>query len=51
VQPAAGIPQITLRKGGDIVIVNNMETPLDRFALMRFEDLGEVFEELAALLQ
>jgi NAD-dependent deacetylase len=51
VQPAAGIPRITIRNGGDIIIVNNMETSLDRFALMRFEDLGEVFEELAALLQ
>jgi NAD-dependent deacetylase len=51
VHPAAGIPQITLRNGGDLVIVNNMETPLDRSAIMRFEDLGEVFEELAALLK
>jgi NAD-dependent deacetylase len=51
VYPAAAIPQITLRHGGDLVIVNNMETPLDSRTVMRFEDLGEVFEELAVLLQ
>jgi NAD-dependent deacetylase len=51
VHPAAAIPRISLRNGGDLVIVNNMETPLDRNAVMRFEDLGEVFEELAVLLQ
>ncbi|MDR2535681.1 MAG: NAD-dependent deacetylase [Treponema sp.] len=51
VYPAAGLPQTTLRRGGDIVIVNNMDTPLDRQAVMRFEDLGEVFEGLRALLK
>jgi NAD-dependent deacetylase len=50
VYPAAAIPRITQRKGGDVVIVNNMETPMDRYALMKFEDLGEVFEELSLLL-
>jgi NAD-dependent deacetylase len=50
VYPAAAIPHITLRHGGDLVIVNNMATPLDRNTVMRFEDLGEVFEELAVLL-
>jgi NAD-dependent deacetylase len=51
VHPAAAIPRISLRNGGDLVIVNNMETPLDSSAVMRFEDLGEVFEELAVLLR
>jgi len=46
VHPAAGLPNYTLRAGGDIVIVNDMPTPLDRNALMRFDDLGSVFEEL-----
>jgi NAD-dependent deacetylase len=50
VYPAAAIPQITLRNRGDLVIVNNMPTPLDSNTVMRFEDLGEVFEELAVLL-
>ncbi|MDR2144514.1 MAG: NAD-dependent deacetylase [Treponema sp.] len=42
--PAAGLPQLTLRGGGKIVIVNEMETPLDRYAAMRFSDLAVVFE-------
>ncbi|AEF83585.1 NAD-dependent deacetylase [Treponema primitia ZAS-2] len=48
--PAAGLPQVTLRSGGKLVIVNNMETPMDSHAVLKFEDLGEVFEVLAALL-
>jgi NAD-dependent deacetylase len=50
VYPAASLPEYTLRNGGEIVIVNNMETPLDRRAVLRFDDLGEVFEELMVLL-
>ncbi|MDR2519205.1 MAG: NAD-dependent deacetylase [Spirochaetaceae bacterium] len=50
VYPANGLPESTLRRGGQIVIVNNMETPLDHQAAMRFEDLGEVFEGLQRLL-
>jgi NAD-dependent deacetylase len=50
VNPAASLPLHTLRRGGRIVIVNNMPTPLDSRAFMRFEDLGEVFEGLAGLL-
>jgi NAD-dependent deacetylase len=50
VYPAAAIPQITLRSGGRIVIVNDMETSLDRHAALRFQDLGEVFEGLAEIL-
>lgn len=49
VYPAAGLPQITLRCGGEIVIVNNMQTYLDKYAAMRFTDLEEVFTELADL--
>jgi NAD-dependent deacetylase len=48
--PAAGLPHLTLRNGGKVVIVNEMETPLDREAVLRFTDLKAVFEELAALL-
>jgi NAD-dependent deacetylase len=43
VYPAAAIPEITLRAGGKIVIVNNMPTPLDRAAEMTFDDLQTVF--------
>jgi NAD-dependent deacetylase len=48
--PAAGLPHLTLRNGGKIVICNDMETPLDREAVLRFTDLETVFEGLAALL-
>ena len=44
--PAAGMPEYTLRNGGKVVIVNNMPTPLDGRALLHFDDLGSVFEEL-----
>jgi NAD-dependent deacetylase len=51
VHPAAGIPQITIRNGGEIVIVNDMETPLDRYSRLRFDDLGGVFTGLHELLE
>jgi NAD-dependent deacetylase len=47
VHPAAALPEVTLRAGGQIVIVNNMATPLDRYAVLKFEDLETVFEGLA----
>jgi NAD-dependent deacetylase len=50
VYPAAGLPQYTVRNGGKIVIVNNMPTPLDNQAVLRFDDLGEVFEDLKECL-
>jgi NAD-dependent deacetylase len=43
VYPAAAVPEITLRSGGRIVIVNNMPTPLDRAAALTFDDLETVF--------
>ena len=49
--PAAGMPQYTLRGGGKIVIVNNMPTPLVGRALLHFDDLGSVFEELQTCLK
>jgi NAD-dependent deacetylase len=50
VYPAAAVPEITLRSGGRIVIVNDMETPMDRHAEMKFSDLGEIFEQLSLCL-
>jgi len=50
VYPAASIPQYTLMNGGEIVIVNEMPTPLDSRAALRFGDLGEVFEGLKGIL-
>ena len=46
VYPAAGMPEYVLRSGGEIIIVNNMPTSLDSKALLHFDDLGAVFEEL-----
>ena len=46
--PAAGFPQITLRNGGKIVIVNNMETPLDPYAVLCFNELEPVFSALSS---
>ncbi|MDR2247471.1 MAG: NAD-dependent deacetylase [Treponema sp.] len=48
--PAAGLPQAVIRSGGKLVIVNNMETPLDRFAALKFADLETVFQGLDARL-
>jgi NAD-dependent deacetylase len=48
--PAAGLPQHTLRHGGRIVIVNNMPTPLDNQAFLKFDDLEKTFEGLKEYL-
>jgi NAD-dependent deacetylase len=48
VNPAASIPLYTLDNGGRLVIINDMETPLDRYAVLRYHDLKETFDWLAA---
>ncbi|MDR1929831.1 MAG: NAD-dependent deacetylase [Treponema sp.] len=50
VYPAAGLPRLTLQGGGKIVIVNDMETPMDRYAVLRYNDLETVFEEIKDLM-
>ncbi|GMO26665.1 MAG: NAD-dependent protein deacylase [Termitinemataceae bacterium] len=50
VHPAAGLPQTTLHHGGEIIIVNNMPTPLDSYAALKFDDLATVFEGINELL-
>ena len=50
VYPAAAMPEYTLRHGGEIVIVNNMPTPLDSYASLHFDDLLEVFEGLTKIM-
>jgi NAD-dependent deacetylase len=47
VNPAASLPRLVLSHGGELVIVNDMETYLDGYASLRFDDLAEVFDELA----
>jgi len=39
--PAAGLPRLTLQKGGKVFIVNAQPTPLDDYAAGRFDDLAE----------
>lgn len=46
VQPAASLPLYTAQNGGEIVIVNNQQTPLDHLAVLKYESLEEVFEFL-----
>ncbi|HHU36962.1 MAG TPA: NAD-dependent protein deacylase [Treponema sp.] len=50
VQPAASLPGMTLRAGGKIVLVNDMPTPLDEYATLRFSDLQTTFEALEKAL-
>ena len=47
VHPAASLPLYTLHHGGALVIVNNMQTPLDAQATLTYTDLEEVFTFLA----
>lgn len=47
VYPAAGIPEITLQRGGELAIVNRDPTHLDRHAVLTERDLKKTFEELA----
>jgi NAD-dependent deacetylase len=49
VYPVAGLPQLTLGRGGELAIVTKGETPYDGDAALKLE--GEVDEELAALLE
>jgi NAD-dependent deacetylase len=48
VHPVAGLPALTLERGGRLAIVTKGETPYDDEAELRLE--GEVDEELVALL-
>ncbi|MEM3342353.1 MAG: Sir2 family NAD-dependent protein deacetylase [Thermoplasmata archaeon] len=47
VTPAANMPLLSLEKGGQLIIINRSETPLDRWCKVRFfESAGEVLEEI-----
>jgi NAD-dependent deacetylase len=48
VQPAASIPLLTARSGGDLVIVNRDPTPYDHLARARHHDLASLFTRIAA---
>ena len=49
VHPVAGLPQLTLERGGALAIVTKGETPYDRDAELKLE--GEVDGELTALVE
>ncbi len=51
VYPAAALPAYTIRHGGKMVIVNDQPTQFDPYAEMRFDDLGETFEEIKKRLE
>lgn len=46
VHPAASIPPLTVRHGGQLVIVNGQPTPLDRMAVARADDLQKFADEV-----
>ncbi|OGV51588.1 MAG: NAD-dependent deacetylase [Lentisphaerae bacterium GWF2_44_16] len=48
VQPAASIPLHTLDNRGKLIIINDMETPLDRYAELKYENLEKCFSGIAS---
>jgi NAD-dependent deacetylase len=48
VYPVAGLPELTLARGGDVAIITQGHTPLDPAARVRLH--GDVVDELQALL-
>lgn len=48
VQPVAGLPQITLRRGGELALITEGPTPYDDEAIIKLS--GDVEDELTALL-
>lgn len=43
VQPAASLPEVALRRGAKLVIINAQPTPLDEYAALRLWSLEEAF--------
>ena len=44
--PAAGLPRLTLQKGGKVIIVNAQRTSLDDYAFARMDDLATFAQTL-----
>ena len=44
--PAAGLPRLTLQKGGKVIIVNAQRTSLDDYAFARMDDLATFAQSL-----
>ena len=49
VNPAASLPQYTLRFGGKLAVINQQPTGLDKFATWKFDDLQKAFEKFNEL--
>lgn len=47
--PAAGLPRLTLQRGGRLAIVNAQPTPLDDYAFARFDDLAAFADAIASV--
>lgn len=47
--PAAGLPRLTLQKGGKVFIVNSQPTSLDDYAVRRYEDLSAFADAVLSL--
>jgi NAD-dependent deacetylase len=47
VQPAAFMPMYTLNNGGNIVLINRAETYIDDRAVLKFDDIEDVFKKLS----
>ncbi len=47
--PAAGLPRLTLQAGGKIFIVNGQPTPLDAYAVARYDDLQQFADAVLGL--
>lgn len=50
VYPAAAVPEITYRAGGKLGIVNASSTYIDDMCVFKAKDLGNIFENINALL-
>ena len=46
--PAAGLPRLTLQRGGKVFIINAQSTPLDDYAAARYPDLAEFAKAVEA---
>ncbi len=46
--PAAGLPRLTLQRGGNVFVVNAQPTPIDDFCAGRYEDLSEFADAVLA---
>ena len=49
VYPAAGLPRLTLQRGGKVFIVNSQPTPLDEYAAGTYPDLAAFAEAVLAI--